>query len=239
MKRVWDYGTSTPIQRVGVIFLVVGLLSLFSWMIKEDLSFDDLLEPSYLPGSRDSFFFHLFFYFIPLGLLMSWGYQILLNIKQWVFNESYEKLTSNKHSSSTENLKSTSKPRQKYTTPQKNLHFKNNLTAFKFASENYVANLLINQMNVGLVQDKFELKDGSFHFLVQLASKERTTLVSGFNDSYAKEISKGNLVYWGFVEQVTDKNHSGIEAIGHVLAILYPEFNPNNGKWTVKNDLTS
>ena len=57
--------------------------------------------------------------------------------------------------------------------------------------------------------------------------------------SYAKEISKGNLVYWGFVEQVTDKNHSGIEAIGHVLAILYPEFNPNNGKWTVKNDLTS
>ena len=91
MKKVWDYGTSTPIQRVGVIFLVIGLLSLFSWMIKKDLSFDDLLESYYLPRSRDSFFFHLFFYFIPLGLLMSWGYQILLNIKRWILNGKIEK----------------------------------------------------------------------------------------------------------------------------------------------------
>ena len=53
MKKVWDYGTSTPIQRVGVIFLVIGLLSLFSWMIKKDLSFDDLLEAYSLPRSRD------------------------------------------------------------------------------------------------------------------------------------------------------------------------------------------
>ena len=230
MKKVWDYGTSTPIQRVGVIFLVIGLLSLFSWMFKKDLSFDDLIEPYYLPESRDSFFFHLFFYFIPLGFLMSWGYGILIKLKEWVFNEKSEQIDS----------KNYVKQRQSYAPPVKNLHFKNNLVAFKYASENYTACMLPGKMTIGIIQDIFQLKDGSSQFLVQLADTGKTTLASGFNDKYANQIEKGNLVYWGFIEKVDyPEKHFQISAIGRILATLHPEFNPNDGKWTVKHNLTN
>ena len=230
MKRIWDYGTSTPIQRVGVIFLVIGLLSLFSWMIKEDLSISELLNLYYLPGSRDSFFFHLFFYFIPLGLLMSWGYQILIKLKEWIFSDKPEQIES----------KSKVKQSRSYVPPKKNLHFKNNPVAFNYASENYVACMFPGQMTLGIIQDVFQLKDGSFSFLVQLADKGKTTLASGFNDKYANQIEKGNLVYWGFIEKVEHpEDHLQISAIGHILATLHPELNPNDGKWSIKSNLTN
>ncbi|RZG64158.1 hypothetical protein EXE25_17650 [Acinetobacter bouvetii] len=227
MKKVWDYGTSTPIQRVGVIFLVIGLLSLFSWMIKEDLSFEDLFEPYYLPRSRDSFFFHLFFYFIPLGLLMSWGYQVLVMIKAWIINGESKKLPSEPRKVV---------QRQPYTPPKKNLHFKNNPAAFKYASENYIATMNSSAMNVGIVQDINFTKDKNPAFLIQIADKGKTTLVAGFNDNHAEKISKGNLVYWGFVDVAN--NDQEISAVGHVLATLYPELDPNNGRWIIKSNLT-
>lgn len=234
MKRIWDYGTSTPVQRVGIIILVIGLLSLFSWMIKEDISFDDLFEPYYLPGSRDSLFFHLFFYLIPLGLLMSWGYQILFEIKRWVFKGKKQKTIE----PADEAKKEIPKQRTNTNIPnQKNLHFKNNLAAFKYASENYIATMDRNTMNIGIIQDIILQKDNNQAFLVQLANKGKTTLVAGFNDKYAEKITKGNLVYWGFVD--TANNDRDISAVGHVIATLHPELNPNNGKWVVKTDLTA
>ena len=230
MKRIWDYGTSTPIQRVGVIFLAIGLVSLFSWMIKKDLSIDDLFNFYYLPDSRDSFFFHLFFYFIPLGILMSWGYQVLLSIKGWILNGKPKNV----------DLKSEIKQKRAYVPPKKNLHFKNNPAAFKYASENYVACMFPGQMTLGIVQDVFQLKDGSYSFLVQLADKGKTTLASGFNDKYANQIEKGNLVYWGYIEKVEhQEDHLQISAIGHILATLHPELDPNDGKWNVKSNLTN
>ncbi|WP_347454294.1 hypothetical protein ABEF83_08180 [Acinetobacter thermotolerans] len=214
MKRFWDYGTSTPIQRVGVIILGFGLVSLFSWMLKERLSFDDLLDSYYWPRSRDSFFFHLFFYFIPIGLLMSWGYYILVKIKEWVL-----------------------KGKSKNTTPHK-LHFKNSHAAFEFATKQYSANMNSGKMSLGIVQDTFKLKDGTKQFLIQLADVGKTTLVSGLNDRYVNQINQGDLVYWGFVDRVDDPNYAQISAIGHVLALLDPEYIPSDGKWTIKKDLT-
>lgn len=234
MKRIWDYGTSTPIQRVGIIILSVGLISLFSWMIKEGISFDDLFEPYYLPGSRDSLFFHLFFYLIPFGLLMSWGYQILVEIKQWVFKEQNQKTIE-----PTNEIKREI-PKQQIRTNvpnQKNLHFKNNLAAFKHASENYIAIMDKNTMSIGIIQDIILTKDNNRAFLVQIADKGKTTLVAGFNDKHAEKITKGNLVYWGFMDIA--KNDREISAVGHVIATLHPELNPNNGKWVVKTDLTA
>ena len=234
MKRIWDYGTSTPIQRVGIIILGVGLISLFSWMIKEGISFDDLFEPYYLPGSRDSLFFHLFFYLIPLGLLMSWGYQILVEIKRWVFKEQNQKTIN-----PTNEIKREIPKQQTGTnTPnRKNLHFKNNLAAFKYASENYIATMDGNTMSIGIIQDIILQKDNNRAFLVQIANKDKTILVAGFNDKYAEKITKGNLVYWGFVDTAT--NDPDISAVGRVLATLHPELNPNNGKWIVKNNLSA
>lgn len=227
MKRLWGYGTSTPIQRVGIIVLGVGLVSLFSWMLKEDLSFDNLFEPYYLPGSRDSLFFHLFLYLIPLGFLMSWGYQVLVKIKEWIVNGESKKPQSEPKKV---------KQRQSYTPPKKNLHFKSNPAAFKYASENYIATMDRNKMSVGIVQDINFTKDKKPAFLIQIADKGKTTLVAGFNDKHAEKISKGNLVYWGFVD--AENNDHEISAVGHVLATLHPELNPNDGRWVVKSDLT-
>lgn len=227
MKRIWNYGTATPIQRIGVIVLAFGLVSLAAWMIRNDLSFSDLLHSYYLPDSRDSFFFHLFYYLIPIGLLMSWGYQVLIKIKEWIVNDRTEKIESK-----------TTKQRKPYIPPEKNLHFKNNHAAFKFAAQQYSPDMNPMQMSLGLVQEVYQFENGSIQFLVQLADMEKITFVSGINDKYEAEISKGNLVYWGYVDHVDEPNSLQISAIGHILATLSPEFNPNTGKWTVKKDLT-
>lgn len=87
IRKIWSYGTSTPVQRIGVIILAIGLVSLFSWMFKEGLDFEDIFNEYYFPEDRDSIFFHLYFYFIPLGLILSWGYQLLVIIKRWVIGK--------------------------------------------------------------------------------------------------------------------------------------------------------
>lgn len=231
MKKLWQYGTSTAIQRIGVIVLFMGLFSFFLWIIIADLDFVDIFNPSYFPRSRDSLIFHLYLYFIPVGLLMSWGYFILVEIKKWVVNGA--------NKSEEIGIKSDSNIRKFRNKPKlKNLHFNNNLAAFKYASENYEASMISNKMSLGIIQDKYQLKNGSQCFLVQLADVGKTTLVGGFNDNYSNNLSKGNLIYWGFVEQIEDKDFPDISAIGHVLATLSPELDPNNGKWVIKKDLT-
>lgn len=216
MKKVWDYGTSTPIQRVGVIFLVIGLLSLFSWMIKEDLSFDDLLESYYLPRSRDSFFFHLFFYFIPLGLLMSWGYQILLNIKRWILNGKIEKTI----------------------TPKQKIYFKDNLAAFEFACSIYPATLDLNKVYFGIVKDIVLTSSERFQFTIETANTNTTIKVYGYNDKYSSAIKINSLVFWLCEKPITNKNFLNIEALGSILFTLKPEFNPETNKWEILQNLS-
>lgn len=158
---------------------------------------------------------------------MSWGYQVLIKIKEWIVNDRTEKIESK-----------TTKQRKPYIPPEKNLHFKNNHAAFKFAAQQYSPDMNPMQMSLGLVQEVYQFENGSIQFLVQLADMEKITFVSGINDKYEAEISKGNLVYWGYVDHVDEPNSLHISAIGHILATLSPEFNPNTGKWTVKKDLT-
>lgn len=229
MKKVWDYGTSTPIQRVGVIFLVIGILSLFSWMFKKDLSFDDLIEPYYLPGSKDSFFFHLFFYFIPLGFLMSWGYGILIKLKEWIFNEKSEQIES----------KSEVKQRRPHVPPKKNLHFKNNPAAFEFASGIYNPDLSTGKNFFGIVREKGTPKNQQSFFIIELAGLQENIFVTGINDKYLELVNTGNIIYWGLDENFGEKRLLDIQAKGYILATLHPEFNPNDGKWTVKHNLTN
>lgn len=224
MKRLWNYGTSTPIQRVGVIILSIGLISLISWLIKADIDIEYIFNENSFPRSRDSFFFHLYLYFIPLGFLMSWGRIFLLKTKDWVMNGYTQKKPESQKS----------KPNY---TPQKNLHFKNNNEAFKFAMNLYSTNYTAKQMYFGMVKD-ITIVNNKYQFLVQLADQNRTVLVNGYNDKYANNISKGNLVYWGYVDK-TISNTLGIEAVGHILATLHPEYNPNNFRWSIKENLTN
>lgn len=227
MKRLWNYGTSTPIQRIGVIVLSIGLISLVSWIIKSDIDIEYIFNEYSFPRSRDSFFFHLYIYLIPLGLLMSWGYEILVKIKSWVLNSNEPK----------QEINPTSSKKTQNTSHQKPLHFKNNLAAFNFASKNYDAKFVSNNMMVGIVRDILESKTENPLFIVQLADAKEI-LVAAINDAYAHEVSIGNLVYWGFVEKVQYDIYPEIKAIGHILALLHPEFDPNTGKWAIKKNLT-
>lgn len=118
-----------------------------------------------------------------------------------------------------------------------NLHFKDNESAFEYASKYFSATLLTtNQMNIGIIKSIEKDFDG-LQFIIQLADSTDVVLVSGFNNKYASEISIGNLIYWGFTDNASN-NLLGIKAVGHVLAILSPELNLHTNKWTIKKDLT-
>ncbi len=205
---------------------IIGFSSFVSWFFKREIALEEIFNPRYFPRSRDFIFFHLYMYFIPVGLLMTWGYQILVKIKQWIFNEKPEPI-----------IKKIENPYKPSPQPLKNLHFKDNLEAFKFAYKNYIADLTVAKMNLGIVQEVINLDSGT-QFLVQLANGSNTLFVIGFNDKYVNNISKGNLVYWRCVEQLNKENPTLPQAIGHILATLHPEYDPKTNKWTVKKDLT-
>ncbi|WP_151815034.1 hypothetical protein [Acinetobacter soli] len=119
--------------------------------------------------------------------------------------------------------------------PTKNLYFESNRKALEFYNSIYPVSMSKNMLNVGIVRSKDRTGDGKFHFLVELSDQQN---VSGFNDKYSDEINVGDLIYWGFIEKVDEKNIIQIQAIGHVLALLEHEFNPNTKKLVVKKDLT-
>lgn len=89
-KRIWLNGSTEPTQRIGLIILGLGLLSLFFYAVQSPSYYslmDILFDPDYYPNRRDSLFYKLYIYFIPLGLVLSWGYPLLQKIKSWVLKE--------------------------------------------------------------------------------------------------------------------------------------------------------
>lgn len=222
MKKVWDYGTSTPVQRAGIIVLSLGLISLLAWVIKEDLSFEDIFDSYHFPRYRDSFFFHLYFYLIPLGFLMSWGYRLLIKLKQWVFYKDTGKSVIN----SNEPILN------------KHLHFKDNTSAFEFASSISVADLSPQKINLGTVFEIMKSPHEKPFFIINLANIKNKVVVGGFNDKYANSIHVGDLVYWAFVELVEYEIYPEIQAVGYIIATVQPEFDPKSQKWILKKDLT-
>lgn len=116
------------------------------------------------------------------------------------------------------------------------LHFKNNQAAFNYAKLSHMANFSSSQMSIGIVRDVIG-ENFEKQFVIELADTNEQKIVSGFNKKNSSQIHIGNLVYWGFIE-MTDTNILDIQAIGHVLAIVSPEYNPNTAKWNIKKDLT-
>lgn len=217
MKKIWAYGTSTPIQRVGVIILAIGFVSLLSWIYKADLDFEDIFDSYYFPKSRDSFFFHLYFYFIPIGLLMSWGYRILLKVKQWVIGKPPEK--------SNDQLKS-------------KLIFKDNLAAFEFANTLYPAKLDLNKTYIGIVKDIVLTLDERFQYTIEIANTDTVIKVYGYNEKYPQELKIYSLVLWSCEKPISGNNFHNIEALGSILATVKPEFCTDSKQWVLLNDLT-
>lgn len=229
LKKIWGYGTSTPIQRIGIIILFIGFSSLLLWVYKAELAFEDLFNPYYMPRSRDSFIFHLFIYLIPIGLLMSFGYRILIKLKEWVFND---RAAAVKYNVQNKQKKFGS------TQSKQNLHFKNNSAAFEFASTLYNPNLLIGQNFFGILRTKCNPENEHSFFIIELAGSQEKILVTGINDKYLDLLNVGNIVYWRLEENFGEKRILDIVAKGYIMATLNPEYNPTTKLWSVRNNLT-
>ena len=97
LKAFWEYGTTKPIQRVGLIVLMLGLVISILWADDQLFYHSDagyLSLPDYLeividdtPTHRDGYFF-LYPYLIGSGLLMTWLYgfsvKVLCALKNWI-----------------------------------------------------------------------------------------------------------------------------------------------------------
>lgn len=116
------------------------------------------------------------------------------------------------------------------------LYFKNNESAFEIAATMHSPAFSKESMSVGIVRH-IDTQAGSHCFVVELAGSDEPLYVMGFNEKNADSIKHDDLVYWGFVSQ-SEKNIMNIKAVGHILATLKPEFNPNTREWAVKNDFT-
>lgn len=235
LKKIWSYGTKTPIQRVGVIILMVGLFSLLGWVYKANLSFEDIFDSYYFPRSRDFIFFHLYLYLVPLGFLMAWGYSFLIKIKKWIMNEPQDS-----HSFNTLSIKIKERIKE-LTAPtprKKNLHFKNNLAAFEFASSLYNPDLFSGKNFFGIVRKVCNPEGERSFLIIELAGSEEEIFVTGTNDKYFDLLSVGNIVYWGLEESFGEKRLLDVVAKGRILATLHPEFNPNTKLWSIRNNLT-
>lgn len=114
------------------------------------------------------------------------------------------------------------------------LYFKDNEGAFEVAGTMHSPVLSKNSMCVGIVR---YIDPRNHGVLIDLAGADEPLHVMGFNDKHVNLITPGDLVYWGFVDH-SDMNSLNIKAVGHVLAILKPEFDPHTKKWGVKKDLT-
>lgn len=227
IKKIWNYGTITPVQRSGLIILGFGLISLISWAIKNNFFYYTYYYPNdFFPTKRDSFFYHLYLYLIPVGLLMTWGYHLLYKIKFWIFNGKNINIFTDKNKSS-QSLQE-----------QKNIYFKNNLAALKFVSKNYTTQTTYDQINIGIVQDRVLTKDGKILFVIAITNDDNPILVGGFNHNFTTSIVVGNLVYWDYIGPQINENSFHIEVLGIVTAILSPEFNPNTSRWVIQKDLT-
>lgn len=120
-------------------------------------------------------------------------------------------------------------------TSSKILYFKDNEGAFEVAATINHPIFSEKSMCIGIVRYIDPLENSGI--LIELAGANEPLHVMGFNDKYAKSIKHGDLVYWGFVDY-SDENFLNIKAVGHILAILKPEFNPQTKKWGIKKDIT-
>lgn len=62
---------------------------------------------------------------------MSWGYQVLIKLKEWIFNDKPKECETKTRAKTEAALRTTSEE----------LTFQNNLAAFQFATKNYAANM--------------------------------------------------------------------------------------------------
>ncbi len=71
MIKFFKYITTSPVQRVGLIVLTIGLSSLIAFSTHRNFDLDSVFDLDSM--RRYHIFYTLYFYFIPFGLLMALG----------------------------------------------------------------------------------------------------------------------------------------------------------------------
>lgn len=94
LKKFWNYGTYKPIQRIGLIIILIGFLISLSYSIKMNHWFLDGVKyyfyslSNYPPEYKYDGFYAFYPYVILLGLLLTWFYpptsKLLHHIKNWI-----------------------------------------------------------------------------------------------------------------------------------------------------------
>ncbi len=61
LNKIWEFGSKEPIQRIGILVLTVGIISLLSWVYKENLDLNQILNPEYFPQKKRWLFSFIYF----------------------------------------------------------------------------------------------------------------------------------------------------------------------------------
>ena len=226
MKRIWNYGTSTPVQRIGLIVLFIGVFSYLAWVFAgyhRGYDYTDIeswvyviFDSDYFPRERDFIFFHLYIYLIPVGLLMTWGYKLLVKLKNWIMGENKKK------SVNTEIL-----------------HFKDNEAAFEMVCE---------YMDTDIAQDKpviaismQEMRRPSEPIMIKVAGEPPFYAHTATYYTEDHLIKKGDLLG---VMPFTKTEHITSYMEGDerkhwlflVVSELNPKFHTTKQMWSIKKD---
>jgi len=225
MKKLWNYGTSTPFQRIGLIILSIGILSYLAWVFignhygydytRLNVWLDVIFDSDYFPRKRDFIFFHLYLYLIPLGLLMTWGYSLLIKIKNWIIGEKKTKSTNTEI-----------------------LHFKENEAAFEMACKYMDTDIAIGKPMVALaVQSKIDENELNV-IMIKVADTSPFHTYASTKFTFKHPIENGALLGIVPYERNEDGSYSDDRKrwMFAVVSELNPRYHTTKQMWSIKKD---
>lgn len=224
MKKVWEYGTSSPIQRVGLIILSIGMLSYLTWVLTgsrygydytyPDRWIDVIFDPDYFPEKRDFVFFHLYLYLVPTGLLMTWGYRLLVKLKSWIMGENKKKPVNTEI-----------------------LHFKDNKAAFDMACKYMDTDIAQGKPMVALaVHSKVENELNAI--MIEIADTSPFHTYASTKFTLEHPIESGALLGVVPYERNEDGEYSDERKrwLFAIVSELNPKYHSTKQMWSIKKD---
>lgn len=219
IKIFWMKGTSQPVQRVGLIILAIGVMSCTLYSIQSPYHYeiqDILLDPDYYPRYRDPIFYKLYVYFIPLGLLLSWGYSLLVKLKIWVMGGNKNKSTS-----------------------MEVMHFKDNEAAFEMVSK-YMDTSIIQDKPVVAISMQ-DMKKPSEPIMIKVAGDPPFYAHTATHYTGDHLIKKGDLLGvmpFTKTEHITSymENDERKQWLFLVVSELNPKFHMGKKMWSIKQN---
>lgn len=221
--KFWEYGTNSPVQRIGLIILIIGISSFLGWCFKAEIVFYSSLYSGWLeyvkPTNNDNFFYHLHIFSLPFGLLLTWGYGLLIKLKQWIIGE-------NKKENSTSEI----------------LYFKDNDSAWEIAKkyfptesddkliaeEKYLARLLEDYNGLSHNGDEIAIS----------TTNEKSFCIALLPKDHQKKYPKGTLIFYTPVHLLDEYARIPNIWLGVINAIVAPELHPKNG-WKIIEKFTN